>query len=82
MILVDVEIPVMGVTYDFQIDENVKTADLAAELRDAICLQRQCGSVGAQNALTLWDADRRLRLPDDKTPHECGITTGMKLILV
>ena len=82
MILIDVEIPVMGLTCDFQADENVTVAELTDELRDTICLHRQCGCVGEAHALTLWDARRQVQLPGDRTVRACGIRTGTRLILV
>ena len=46
MILVDVEVPVMGKTYDVQIDETVPVKEIAGQIRDMICLQEQCGILG------------------------------------
>ena len=54
MILVDVEVPVMGKTYDVQIDETVPVKEIAGQIRDMICLQEQCGILGGQENLTLW----------------------------
>ena len=82
MILVDVEVPVMGQTYDFQVDEDALVRSVASELKDMICLQRQCSSVGPEDQLTLWDANRMLRLPPEQTIGSCGIRTGMRLLLV
>ena len=52
MILVDVEVPVMGKTYDVQIDETVPVKEIAGQIRDMICLQEQCGILGGQENLT------------------------------
>lgn len=82
MILVDVEVPAIGQTYNFQIDEHVKMEDLAVEIRDMICMQKQCACVGLENRLTLWDVQRQIELPGGADAQACGITTGSKLILV
>ena len=81
MILVDIEIPVLGQTYDFQIDEHAVMRDLAAEVSSAVCAQKQYGT-GDPAGLSFWDAEKKLRLPDGQTAAECGIHTGSKLILV
>ena len=48
MILVDVEVPVMGKTYDVQIDETVPVKEIAGQIRDMICLQEQCVFLGGR----------------------------------
>ena len=82
MILVDVEVTVMGKIYDVQLDETVQIKEIALQIRDMICLQEQCGILSAQESLTLWDMKKQSCLDDTKTAKECGITTGMHLMLV
>lgn len=79
MILVDVEVPVMGKTYDVQIDETVPVKEIAGQIRDMICLQEQCGILGGQENLTLWDVQRQQCLMGEHTAKEYEITTGQGL---
>lgn len=79
MILVDVEVPVMGKTYDVQIDETVPVKEIAGQIRDMICLQEQCGILGGQENLTLWDVQRQQCLMGEHTAKEYEITTGTRL---
>lgn len=37
MILVDIDVPIMGNSYDFQVEENVEIAQLIEELGEIIC---------------------------------------------
>ena len=82
MVMVNIDVPVMGKSYDFQIEENVPLSDIVYQVRDTICLQEQCGIWGDGHDLTLWDAERKVRLSLDRTAGEYGIRTGMHLILV
>jgi len=74
VILVDVEVPVMGKTYDVQIDETVPVKEIAGQIRDMICLQEQCGILGGQENLTLWDVQRQQCLMGEHTAKEYEIT--------
>ena len=78
MVMVNIDVPVMGKSYDFQIEENVPLSDIVYQVRDTICLQEQCGIWGDGHDLTLREA----RLSLDRTAGEYGIRTGMRLILV
>lgn len=82
MILVDVEAPVMGKTYDFQIDGGIPVNIVARQMRDMICMKEQCDYCGNEDSLTLWDIRGERLMPGDKTADECGIITGMSLMLV
>lgn len=82
MILVDIEVPVMGQTYDFQVDEYITLGAVIVEMKDMICTKEQCLSIGSEEELTLWDMERRVRLPLNRTAKECGLLTGAHLILV
>ena len=82
MILVDIDVPVMGKRYDFQIDENMQLGMVARQIRDMICLQEQCAFTGKDEDLMLCGPSGRRILPPERTAGDCGITTGMSLVLV
>ena len=42
MIILEVEIPIMGKRYDFQIDEYVPLGEVKKEITDMICRKEQC----------------------------------------
>ncbi len=82
MILVDVEVPVMGKTYDVQIDETVPVKEIAGQIRDMICWLEQCGILGGQEKSDFMGCPKTA-LPDGRhTAKEYEITTGTRLMLV
>lgn len=81
MIIVNIQIPVMGKSYDFQMDENVPLCDACEEIVDMICRRNQCELRGDEKECMLWDAERGAVLPMDKTPLVSGLQTGSRLIL-
>lgn len=82
MILVEIEVPVMEKTYDFQIDENSQIYKVIQEVENMICIKEQFPLGGNRGVATLWDAKSRQRIPMDKTAGEVGIKNGWKLIFV
>lgn len=82
MIIVDVDVPVTGKKYDFQIDENVPLSDVKEEIVEMICRKEQCMLVGDEGRLLLWNAQNGQMLLEDKTAWEIGLVTGSKILLV
>ena len=46
MLQVDIEVPVMGRTYEFLIDENLTVETVTVRVASAICIKEQCMSSG------------------------------------
>lgn len=82
MILVDIDVPIMGNCYDFQVEENVEIAQLIEELGEIICMKEQCRINGDPKELTLWDKRGRCVLEKNCTLADYGIHTGCSLILL
>ena len=82
MILVDVYIPSVDQTYDFNIDENVPVASVIEEIASMVSQKEQCVLRGDPGALVLCSPVLLSMLPPEKTLKQCGIDTGHPLILV
>ena len=81
MIIINVEIPIMGKVYDFQIDENVPLYEAQEEIAEMICRRQQCRMNGQEHRLILWDKKRNLMLRREGTALENGLETGSELLM-
>lgn len=81
MIIVNVEIPIMGQDYDFQIDENVPIYEVQEELTEMICRRQQCRLDGFERRLLLWDKKRGLMLRREESAFDNGLETGSELLM-
>ena len=61
MIILEVEIPIMGKRYDFQIDEYVPLGEVKKEITDMICRKEQCPLQGNPDRLLVWKPGGTLR---------------------
>lgn len=82
MIIVDVDVPMLGKRYDFQIDENLPLGEVKGEITEMICRKEQCMLKGDAGRLLMWNAQIGKRLMEDKTAWEMGLVTGSRLLLV
>lgn len=78
MIIVDVEILMLGKTYNFQIDENEKLGSVAVRMKEIICTQENCPM--EEDIPMLWDGISMRRFDLFRTASEEGIQTGSKLL--
>ena len=81
MIIVEVEVPVMGTKYDFQIDENVPVYEIKEEIAELICQKKQCKLRGDLHRMLVWTRDGR-ELCQEFTAHENCLRTGAQIMLV
>lgn len=81
MIIIEVEVPIMGKRYDFQIDENVPLSEVKEEIADMICSKEQCLLEGSLHRMLAWMQDGR-QLSQERTAQENGLRTGSRIILV
>lgn len=81
MIIINVEIPIMGQSYDFQIDENVPMYEVQGEIAEMICRRQQCSMDGPEYRLMMWDKKRNLMLRREDTALENGLETGSELLM-
>lgn len=82
MILVDIFVPSVDKTYDFQLNETVSVGTLIEEIEEMIGQMERCKVKGNVSDLQLCDRDKQCILPRDKTLVESGIHTGSSLILI
>lgn len=82
MILVDIYVPSIGNTYDFQLDEEVPVGNVIEEISEMIGQKEHCQIVGDMAKLMLCAGKDKQILHKDYTLAECHIVTGDSLILV
>lgn len=82
MIIVDIEVPVMGKRYDFQIDEHVPLYEVKEEISEMICQKEQCPLSGNKDRILLWNAQNGRKLELERTAQENGLLTGSRILLI
>lgn len=82
MILVDVYVPSVDNTYDFQLDEDATVATLVEEIGELIGQKEHCRIAGNIENLMLCLREDKKILPKNLTLKACGVQTGNSLILV
>ena len=82
MIIVNVDVPILGQTLDFQMDENIPIYEVQEEIVDIICRKNSCELIAEEQRLLLWDAERSILLQREKSGSENGLRSGSHLILV
>lgn len=80
MIIVEIEVPIMGKRYDFQIDENVPLYEVKEEIADMICRKEQCLLRGDLRRMLIWTQDGR-EIAQEHTALANGLLTGSQIIL-
>lgn len=82
MILVDMYVPSVESTYDFQLDEDVRIDLLIEEIGEMICRREHCQSDGKMDRLMLCSMDTREIIPKHMTLAKYGVKTGARLMLI
>lgn len=82
MVLVDIYIPAIDDTYDFMLDENACTEQIKEEIYEILSKKMQESKDENGKAFSLWIADARWMLKDEKTLYESGVTDGTRMIYV
>lgn len=82
MLFVEVEVPMLGQVYDFKVDKREKVEKVLCDMVTKICQKERCVLCGEEDKLLLWNNDFKEILPRDRTMEECGIKTGIRLLLV
>lgn len=82
MILVDIYVPSVENTYDFQLDENTPISTIIEEIGELIEQKEHCAIVGEMEKLLLCTRKDEKILSKGQTLDGCGIKTGDSLILV
>lgn len=82
MILVDIYVPAVGNTYDFQLEEEEKVSTLIEEIGELIGQKEHSQIVGDINGFMLCFCKGEKILPKNMTLAASGVQNGDSLILV
>lgn len=82
MILVDIDVPSVDNSYDFQLDEDSSVYNIIGEISELISQKEHCNIKGNMDALMLCTRKDNRILSINSTLRECGVQTGDSLILV
>lgn len=82
MILVDIYIPSMDKTYDFQVDEGAAVDNLIMEIAEMIGTITKSGKNIHAEKLMLCSMDQKTLLQRNSSLRTYGIKNGSKLMLV
>ncbi|MCQ2498907.1 MAG: EsaB/YukD family protein [Lachnospiraceae bacterium] len=82
MILLEIKVPSVDKSYDFQLDEDANIYNIIAEISELISQKEHCNIVGNFEDLRLCSSKNRQILSVNNTLRECNVQTGDSLILV
>ena len=82
MILVDIYIPSLDKSYDFQVDENVSVENLTMEISEMIGNETKSGKINKNEDFMLCSLDQNKVLKKYNTLKDCGMKNGSRLMLV
>lgn len=82
MILVEVFVPSVDKTYDFQLNENVPAGMVIQEISEMVGQQEKTKIVGEVSKICLCSQEQERVMRRGRTLAEQGIVTGNRLILV
>lgn len=82
MIIVDIEVPMIGKNFDFQISEETPLCRVKEEIVEMICLKEQCQIQGKEEELLMWNAQNGSLLRQELSARENALATGSRILLV
>lgn len=82
MILVDIYIPSVDKSYDFQVDESVTVENLIVEIAEMIGNETKSGRNLPAKSFLLCSMDQELILQKTSSLQSYGIRNGSRLMLV
>lgn len=82
MILVDIYIPSLDRTYDFQVDETIQTEKVIMEIAEMIGNDVKIETKPKTEKMLLCSMDEKQILKKHISMQACGIKNGSKLMLV
>lgn len=82
MILVDIYIPSLDKSYDFQVDETVPVESLVMEIAEMIGNETKSGRGIPAEKFLLCSMESRQILQKSVSLQSCGIKNGSRLMLV
>jgi uncharacterized ubiquitin-like protein YukD len=82
VILVDIYIPALDKTYDFQVDENVSIESLILEISEMIGNETKSGKGICAERFMLCSMEQEQILKKTSSLQKYGIVNGSRLMLV
>ncbi len=82
MVLVDVFVPSVDKTYNFNLNESVSVESLILEITEMIEQKERTKLVGDKKNLRLYNVKEAMVLPAVNTLSDCYVTSGTRLMLV
>lgn len=82
MILIDLYIPSLDKTYDFQMDEKETVGNLIAEIAEMIGSETKSGKGIAAEEFLLCSTEQEQIFQKSRSLQEYGVKNGARLILV
>lgn len=82
MILVDIYIPSLDKTYDFQVDETVAVKNLIVEIAEMIGNETKSGKGLMTKKFLLCSMDQEIIFQKSSSLQSYGIKNGSRLMLV
>ena len=82
MINVDIYVPAMEQTYNFNLDEESEITFLIDEISELICKKEHSRLCGAKEHFIMGSADRRINFNPQYSLKDYSIKNGDTLILV
>ncbi|MCR5556410.1 MAG: glutamyl-tRNA amidotransferase [Butyrivibrio sp.] len=82
MVLVDIFVPAVDKTYNFNLNEGVAVENVILEITEMIEQKERTTLVGNRTALNLYNERDNVVLPKTNTLEECYVTSGTKFLMV
>ncbi len=82
MILVDIYIPSLGETHDFNLDENVKIISIVQEVSEMLAVKYKTSINKKPEEFMLCSVEDERMLNSNTTLAENGVTNGSKLLML
>ena len=81
MILVDIQVPAIGQSFDFELDEEMRTEDAAARVVSLIADREEMKTCHGEK-MYFYAPDKEMLLRQEYSLKQQGIRGGEKLIMI
>ena len=82
MILVEVSVPALGHSYDFELEESARVEVLIREMVETICQKERLQAFEEGQPFSLYSPEGRARLDPQGTLAQNGVRAGQQLLLL
>lgn len=81
MIVVDIQVPNLNRTYDFELDEEMKTGELLKKIIQTISGKENLKDC-REDEMLLYDLNRETVLSENRSLRQQGVKSGEQLYLI